>query len=59
MRRMLGQMLEANVSANMEQMLGPMLVVQAAGYTMRQIAQYWKQTYGSIHSLHSSIGSVL
>ncbi len=45
--------------ANMERMSGPMLVVRAAGYTMRQIAQYWKQTFGSSHSLHSSIGSIL
>ncbi len=43
----------------MEQMLGPMLVVWAAGYTMRQIAQYWKQTFGISHSLHSTIGSIL
>ncbi len=43
----------------MERMLGPVLVVRAAGYTMRQIAQHWKQTFGSSHSLHSSIGSIL
>ncbi len=42
--RMLGPMLEANVLANMERMLGPVLVVRAADYTMRQIAQHWKQT---------------
>ncbi len=57
--RMLGPMLEANVWANMERMLGPMLVVWAAGYTMCQIAQHWKQTFGSSHSLHSNIGSIL
>ncbi len=44
MRRILGPKLEANIWANMEQMLGPMLVVLAATYTMRQIAQHWKQT---------------
>ncbi len=53
------RMLEANIWANMEQMLGPMLVVWAAAYTMRQIAQHWKQTFGSSHSLHSNIGHPL
>ncbi len=43
----------------MERMSGPMLVVRAASYTMSQIAQYWKQTFGSSHSLHSIIGSIL
>ncbi len=38
---------------------GAMLVVRAAGYMMRQIVQYWKQTFGSSHGLHSSIGSIL
>ncbi len=28
----------------MERMLGPVLVVRAVAYTMRQIAQHWKQT---------------
>ncbi len=49
MRRMLGRMLEANVWANMERMLGPILVVRATGYTMRQIVQHWKQTLSSRH----------
>ncbi len=52
MRRMLGQMLEANVWVNMERMLGPMLVMWATGYTKCQIVQHWKQTFGSSHSLH-------
>ncbi len=43
----------------MERMSGPMLVVWVAGYTMRQIAQHWKQTFGNSHSLHSNIGSIL
>ncbi len=42
MRRLLGPMSEANVWANIERILRTMLVVQAAGYTMRQIAQHWK-----------------
>ncbi len=59
MRRMLGPMLEANVWTNMERMLEPMSVVWATNYTMRQIAQHWKQTFGSSYSLRSYIGSIL
>ncbi len=55
MRRMLGPMLEANVWANMKRMLRPMLVVRAAGYTMRQIAHIGSKHY----SLHSNVGSIL
>ncbi len=53
------RMLEVNVLGQYGANVGANIGGGAAGYTMRQIAQYWKQTFGSGHSLHSSIGSIL